>query len=176
MKNLKNTVICSVLAAILCIMAPISINIGPIPFTLATYFIMLYSIIFNNYISTISIILYILIGSFGLPVFSGYQGGLSKLLSYSGGFIFSYPLMNIFIILLYRKSNKIIYHYLILFTSHILLYFIGTIYYCYLSTTSFIYGLSVCVLPFIITDNIKIILVILSNNKIYKILKKSNIV
>ena len=176
MKNIKHIAISSVLTAILCIMAPISINIGPVPFTLATYFIMLYSVIFENYISTISIILYILLGAFGLPVFSGYQAGLSKLLSLTGGFIFAYPLMNLFIINTYNKSNSNSYHYIILLISHIILYTIGTTWFCYLSNSSIINGLSICVLPFIITDNIKIILVILSRDKIYKILKKSNII
>lgn len=175
MNNTNKITKIALLTAVLCIIAPISINISVIPFSFATLIIMIYSTTFDKFVSFFSIILYILLGAIGLPVFSMYQAGLSKLLSVTGGFIFAYPVVNIFISNIYNQKYNIFIKYLILLLANIILYIIGTSYFCYISKTSIQYGLTVTVLPFIITDNIKIIITILLSDKLIKILNKINI-
>lgn len=175
MKNSNKITKIALLTAILCIISPISINISTVPFSFATLIIMIYSTTFDKWTSFFSIIIYILLGAIGLPVFSMYQGGLSKLLSVTGGFIFAYPIMSLFISTFYKNNYNIVLKYIILFISNIILYTIGTAYFCFISKTSITYGLTITVLPFMITDNIKIVITILINDKLIKILNKINI-
>lgn len=173
--NPKNITKIALLTAILCIIAPMSLNIFIVPFSFSTLIIMIYSCLFNRWISLASIVLYILLGAIGLPVFSMYQGGISKLLSITGGFIFSYPVANIFISTFYKKNYCFIIKYIILLISNIIIYAMGVIYFCFISNTSIIYGVSVAVVPFLVTDNIKIVLAIIMSDKLMIVLKKYNI-
>lgn len=68
----------AVMTAVTCILAPFSISIGPIPISftnLAIYFA-LYLLGWKS--ATVSYLVYVLIGLVGLPVFSGFSGGLGK--------------------------------------------------------------------------------------------------
>ncbi|HCS72558.1 MAG TPA: biotin transporter BioY, partial [Clostridiales bacterium] len=68
-----------VLTAVICILGPLSIPIGlvPISFTTLAVFIALYALGMKKAI--LSIILYIVIGFNGIPVFSGFSSGPVKL-------------------------------------------------------------------------------------------------
>lgn len=171
MSKLRYISICSVLTAIMCIICPLSINIGPIPFSLSTLIIMIISICFEPKISVVCCLLYIGLGCIGLPIFSNFRGGIEHILSYSGGFIICYPIFSLSISKLYKNNYTILLKYLILLFSNLIIYLFGSIYFCILSKNSFWYALSVCVIPFIITDNIKIIVSIIISDKLFKILK-----
>lgn len=85
----------ALVAAILCILSPISIPLGfsPIPITLSLFCVVLAGIILGRKKGTICVLLYILIGAVGVPVFSGYSGGFQKILGPSGGYIWGYLLL-----------------------------------------------------------------------------------
>ena len=158
--NLKKIVYISLLVSILCIICPFSINVGPIPFSLATFFIMLYAIIFDLTISISAVSIYILLGSIGLPVFSGGVGGIQKIFSPTGGFIIGYIFLSLIIALFYNKSKNVFYNIFILICANFILYSIGVMYFIIITNNTFLVALSLCVFPFLLTDVIKIILVI----------------
>ncbi|NLD48618.1 MAG: biotin transporter BioY [Clostridiaceae bacterium] len=82
-----------IMAAVICILGPLSIPIGviPISFTnLAIYFV-LYAL--GMIKGTISYIVYMFIGFVGVPVFSGFTGGPLKLLGPTGGYIIGFIFM-----------------------------------------------------------------------------------
>ena len=163
---MKKIVYIGLLSALLCVLAPLSLNINVIPFSLATLVIMLYGEVFSFKISFTSVLIYVMLGIVGLPVFSGYGAGMAKILSPSGGFILGYmPLVAIISILNKNKTNKV-YKFIILLLSNIVLYIIGTVYYSILTKNSFISGLAVCMIPFIIPDIIKMLIVLLIEDKI----------
>ena len=126
--NLKKIVYISLLVSILCIICPFSINVGPIPFSLATFFIMLYAIIFDLTISISAVSIYILLGSIGLPVFSGGIGGIQKIFSPTGGFIIGYIFLCLIIALFYNKTKSIFLKIFILIFANFILYLIGVSY------------------------------------------------
>jgi biotin transport system substrate-specific component len=76
----------------------------------------------------LSILIYVLLGAIGLPVFSQGRGGLSALFGPSGGFIMLFPVIGLLISLLKSKSNHIIYDLSMGFMiSIVFLYGLGTL-------------------------------------------------
>ena len=67
------------MTAITCILAPLSIPIGPVPISLTNFAIYLSLYLLDWKKGTISYILYLLLGLVGLPVFSGFTGGIRKI-------------------------------------------------------------------------------------------------
>ena len=93
--NLKEINLIAVFTAVTAILAQISIPIpiSPVPVTLSIFGVLLSSLILGRKCGTISQIVYILLGAAGVPVFAGLRGGLSVLLSPTGGYIVSYPII-----------------------------------------------------------------------------------
>ena len=73
-------------ACLMAICAWISIP-GQIPFTLQTMGVFLAIGLLGGKRGTVAVLVYILMGAVGLPVFSGFAGGLGKLLGMTGGYI-----------------------------------------------------------------------------------------
>lgn len=97
MKRLQTVdlVTIALVAAILCILAPVSITLGftPIPVTLGLFAVVMAGIILGKNKGTICVLVYILLGAVGLPVFSGYIGGIQKIAGPSGGYLWGYLLL-----------------------------------------------------------------------------------
>ncbi len=60
--------------------------------TLQTLFVLLSGFVLGSKAGAASMLLYLLLGVFGIPVFSGFQSGIGVLLGPSGGFIFAFPI------------------------------------------------------------------------------------
>ena len=73
-------------ACLMAICAWISIP-GQIPFTLQTMGVFLAVGLLGGKRGTLAVLVYILMGAVGLPVFSGMSGGIGKLLGMTGGYI-----------------------------------------------------------------------------------------
>lgn len=76
--------------ALTAIGAFISIPVGPVPITLQSLFVLLSGIILGSRKALLSQIAYILLGLTGLPIFSGFYGGLQTLLKPSFGFLIGF--------------------------------------------------------------------------------------
>lgn len=74
----------AVMAAVTCVLAPMSIPIGPVPisFTNLAIYLSLYLLGWKR--GTVSYLVYVLIGMVGVPVFSGFTGGMGRLLGPTG--------------------------------------------------------------------------------------------
>ena len=80
MKNKKTSIyqitFMALMAAVICILAPNSIQIGVIPITLTNLVVYFSVYVLGMWAGTGSYVIYMLLGIVGLPVFSGYAGGL----------------------------------------------------------------------------------------------------
>lgn len=78
----------ALLAALIAAGAFISIPLplSPVPVTLQTLFIVLAGLILGPKYGTFAVLLYIIAGAFGLPIFSGGKGGVGVLLGPTGGY------------------------------------------------------------------------------------------
>ncbi|MFP4188212.1 MAG: biotin transporter BioY [Halobacteriales archaeon] len=81
----------AVLAALTGAGALLSIPLGPVPITLQTFFVVLAGFVLGAKWGFVSITLYLLLGSAGLPVFSGGAAGAGHLLGPTGGYLLAFP-------------------------------------------------------------------------------------
>lgn len=156
-------------AVLLCISAWITIPTVP-PFTMQTFAVSLCAGLLGKKRGTIAVVIYLLLGFVGLPVFSGFRSGASAIFGATGGYLFGFvPYCALSGYLLERSKS-----FLTTFLSHIaglvICYAAGTIYYAlvYQSSGGIASALVLCVLPFILPDLIKIFLAVLCTNKLKK--------
>ena len=75
--TVKNMVFIAVMAALICVASPFSVPMpGLVPISLATFAIYLAGGILGAKKGTVAVVVYVLLGAVGLPVFSGGEGGL----------------------------------------------------------------------------------------------------
>lgn len=158
--TVREMVFTAICAAIICVLAPISVSINPaVPISLGTLAIYFTSAILGGKRGTFAVIVYILIGLAGLPVFSGMSAGFAKLFGPTGGYIIGYiPLALLTGIFSDMKSRL---HWtmpvgMVLGTA--VMYTFGTVWYMILSGNPLSVALKFCVLPFLVFDSGKIVL------------------
>lgn len=86
----KDMTLIAVTAAMICVAGPLSIAVGPIPLSLASFAVYLAGAVTGPKRGTAAVGLYLLIGIAGIPVFSGFGGGFQKLAGPTGGFLLGY--------------------------------------------------------------------------------------
>lgn len=77
-------------AVLMAVCSWISLPLGPVPFTLQTFAVFLAVGVLGGRRGTITILVYILMGAVGLPVFSNFSGGIGQLLGATGGYILGF--------------------------------------------------------------------------------------
>ena len=159
--SVRSMVFTALFAALICVAAPFSIQVGPIPISLATFAIYLTGAILGGKRGMIATFVYIMIGAVGLPVFSGFRGGFGALFGPTGGYIIGYiPLVlitGIFAEMNIKKINRAVVTVIGMILATAALYTFGTIWYMIVSGNDLITSLKVCVIMFIPGDAIKIV-------------------
>lgn len=146
-----------ILAAIICLLAPLSFPIGAVPISLATFAIYITACTVSVKISVPAVIIYILLGAAGLPVFSAFRGGFHIITGVTGGYILGYiPCALIIGLLIDKYENKKAIYPVSMISGTAVCCLTGTVWYMLQTGSSFAASLTVCVLPFIISDAIKI--------------------
>lgn len=81
---------CGLCVALLAVASCITIPFGPVPFTLQTLAVAMLPVALGGRDATISVAIYLLLGGLGLPVFSGFSGGVAVLAGPTGGFLWGF--------------------------------------------------------------------------------------
>lgn len=153
----KDMTITAVMAAVLCCLGPLTLQIGPIPVTLANLGVMLAVFVLGRKRGAAAVGLYLLIGLVGLPVFSGFQGGPQKLLGPTGGFLVGYLLLAwIAGTVIDRWPEKKALCAAGLLLGEAALYVLGTGWLVFQSGTGVGEALALCVYPFLAVDAAKV--------------------
>lgn len=151
----------ALMAALMCILGPMSIPIGVVPITLTNLVIYFSVYLLGSKYGTISYIVYLFLGIFGLPVFSGYTGGIAKLAGPTGGYLIGFIFMA-FISGFIIETCK--YHRIISFIglsiATLVAYFFGTVWFVIQADCTFAYAVSICVIPFLLGDAIKVLIAV----------------
>ena len=125
--------------------------------------------------SLVSVVLFLLLGIFGLPVFSGYSGGVAKILGPTGGYLVGF-LFTVYISSFFIHLKKgIIFDILGMILGLALCYLLGTIWFSYQQGKGFLASLLLCVVPFLLGDAIKIAVASIIGSEISKRLDKINL-
>ena len=154
--KIKSMTYVSITSVLIAISAWLTIP-AAVPFTMQTFGIFFALLFLGGKRGTLSIAVYILLGMLGLPVFSGFRGGLGHIMGATGGYVAGFLLTGAVYIIFekfFGKSLKI--SVLSLITGLFICYLFGTIWFSAYSNTPFLSALSVCVLPFIIPDLLKL--------------------
>ncbi len=138
-----------------------------VPFTLQTLAVFLTVGLLGGGLGTTSVVIYILLGAVGLPVFSGFRGGVGVLFGATGGYIVGFIACALVMWLItsrFGNGTKSLAFAMAL--GLVACYTLGTVWFMtiYLRSNDTITLLSVltkCVFPFILPDTIKIILALI---------------
>lgn len=167
---------CALMAALLCVLGPMSVPIGPIPVTLTNLVIYLTVYLLGMKGATVSYLVYLLLGGAGMPVFSGYEGGLAKLAGPTGGYLIGFILMALLCGLIMEKSHAhTVITILGMIAATLVAYLFGTVWFVMQMQCDVWYALTVCVFPFIPFDIIKILIATALGKMIRQALGKSNL-
>ncbi|MDR0381962.1 MAG: biotin transporter BioY [Oscillospiraceae bacterium] len=152
-------VFCALFAALSAVLSPLTIPIGPVPIGLAHVSIFLAAGLLGAKYGAVSQAVFVLLGAAGLPVFSGFRGGLGVLAGPTGGFIVGYVLCA-FLVGLWvdRRGRSLRVLVPALVCGQLATYLPGLFWYMYLTRASLSAALLVCVLPFLLGDAAKIAL------------------
>lgn len=145
----------AVMAAVICVLAPMSIPIGPVPisFTNLAIYLALYLLGWRR--GTASYVVYVLIGMAGMPVFSGFTGGLGKLAGPTGGYIVGFvPMAVIAGLVIDRYRNRGV-QLAGMAAGTVVCYAFGTAWFCIQAGATVWAALGMCVFPFIPGDLVK---------------------
>ncbi len=170
--KIRNMVFTALFAAIICVVSPFKIPIGEVPITLATFAIYIAASVLNWKYGTLAVLVYILIGLVGLPVFSGFVGGVQKLVGPTGGFIIGYiPCAFIIGLIIDRHECRKWLYPVAMVVGTAVLYALGTVWIMISLKYTLAAALMACVVPFLIFDAVKIILASVIAPRLRKLLK-----
>ena len=175
-KNKLQTLIFTALCtALICILGPLTIVIpvSPVPVSLSILAIYISVYVLGFKWATAATALYILIGLVGVPVFSGFSGGVGKLLGPTGGYIFGYLAVTLIAGLFIDKFPKKLYmHALGMVLGTGTCYLLGTVWLSQVAHMGLKAALMAGVVPFIPADVVKIIIALLVGPILRRAIKK----
>jgi len=127
-RALGNVAKSAVLVALTAVSAQIAIPIPPVPLTLQVFAVLLAGAVGGSSLGAISMLIYILIGLIGLPVFSGFSGGLHSIFLPSFGYLLGFPISAVICGLFEPKGNFFRRSPLIFLVGVLPIYFTGMLY------------------------------------------------
>lgn len=146
----------------------------PIPFTLQVFGVFLSLYVLGAKRGILCVILYIALGSAGLPVFSSFRGGFACLFDAFGGYLWGFIIAALIYLLLenFAKKEKA-YAFCVMLLSLILCHISGGLwyYFCFAKNAHFFEIIVVFILPYLILDIFKIIFALFLGEKLKKIIK-----
>lgn len=175
----KNTVyqmaLCGLFAAITAVCSWITIPTA-VPFTLQTFAVFCTLGALGGQLGTVSVLVYLLVGLAGVPVFAGFSSGLPALMTPSGGYLIGF----LFTALAYWGitkifGNKLLVTIIAMAAGLLVCYAFGTAWfvlvYSRTEPVGILTALSWCVFPFIIPDGLKIALAIAISSRVRRFAK-----
>ncbi len=159
--SISDITLIALFTAVIAVCSWISIP-AAVPFTLQTFAVFLTAGLLGGKRGSITVIVYILLGAIGVPVFSGFTGGIGHLLGPTGGYIIGFifsALVMWFAENRFGKSLKVLAASMVI--GLIVCYAFGTAWFMAVYTREtgaigLMTALGWCVFPYIIPDAVKI--------------------
>lgn len=176
--KVKELVLIGLMAAVICILGPLSIPlpVSPVPISMTNLAVYFAVYILGTKRSLISYLVYLLIGFAGIPVFSAFTSGPAKLLGPTGGyligFLFIAPIAGYFID---RYPSRMGLCFLGMALSAVVYYVFGSVWLAWQSGMSLSAAFAAGVIPFLPGDVGKMVLAMLAGPQIRKHLQKAGL-
>jgi len=159
--NLKPLVFAALFAALTAAVAPFKIPLGftPVPITLQTLVVLMSGAMLGPYYGALAMILYVVVGVLGLPVFAGGGSGIGAVLGPTGGYLISYFIAAYAIgkIVQMRKKPAFLDYVVAMVAGTIIIYVLGAGWGMVVTGLGIAAILAGWVFPFIIGDTIKLL-------------------
>ena len=171
--------IIALMAAVTCILGPLSITIpvSPVPISFTNLAIYLTVMILGWKKGVVSYLIYLLIGLAGVPVFSAFTSGPGKLLGPTGGYLIGFVFLALISGCFVEKFNGKIYMYAAgMVVGTAVTYAFGTIWLAYQAHMDFAAALMAGVIPYLPGDIVKILIAVFAGNEIRKRLAKAGFI
>ena len=171
--TVSDIVWCAAMTALIVVCSWITVPLIPdIPFTMQTFAIFFALEFAGALRGTVSLLVYLALGAVGVPVFSGFRGGVGHLLGPTGGYLVGFILT----CAVYRMFEKQFesgraFHYVSLALALVACYAAGTVWFVIQTKTPVGAAVVKCVLPYIAPDAVKIALAVFLASKLKKIIK-----
>ena len=169
--NTQSLVLTALITAVLCTLGPLIIPLpfSPIPLSLCTFGIYIAVYILGIKKSFLSCLLYLILGTTGLPVFSGFTGGPGTLIGPTGGYLIGY----LFIVLIggffiNQFNAKTITAFFGLLLGTLACYFIGSLWLSLQTDIGIANAFMIGALPFLPADLCKIAAAVTLGRRIQK--------
>ena len=155
-------------AALISVASPISIPLGPItqvPITLQVFVVYLAGALLGARYGTLSMVIYLVLGAVGLPVFAGLSSGTAVLLGPTGGYLFAFPIATLLggYVASRRPATRggdTIRVSLSALLSLLVIYVIGVLWLSYYLGLSLLNGVLLGAVPFIPVDLLKAVVAV----------------
>lgn len=162
-------------AAILALLAPFSVPLGVVPITLQTLIVGLLATILKARESFFAILLYLISGFIGLPVFTGGASGISVLFGATGGFLGAFLIVGTLISYVLEKlRHQIVWTFVVNLIGFVIMLLIGTIGLKFLTHAAWPNAFSLGFLPFLPIELFKALIASFFGLSIFKALGHTN--
>lgn len=159
--SIRQLTLVGLMAAVLCVLGPwtVSIPVSPVPISLGVLGIYFVTSVLGMRLGTASVLIYILMGLAGIPVFTNFAAGPGKLLGPTGGYIIGYIFMALICGFFVDKfSRSLPLYFLGMILGTVVCYFFGTLWLAYQMQYTFFQALMAGVIPYIPADLVKLII------------------
>ncbi len=160
--NVHNMTAIAACAALIAVCSWISIP-TTVPFTLQTFAVFAALFLLGGRDGTLAVLVYILLGAVGIPVFAGFTGGIGILLGTTGGYILGFLFSGLVYWASEKVSGKMPVQLAACFLGLGVCYAFGTVWFMNVyarasGAIGLMTALSWCVFPFAVPDAVKIFL------------------
>lgn len=164
-------------SALLCIISPFALvfPFSPVPISLATLMLYISVYILGTRNAVISCGIYLLIGLVGIPVFSGFTGGIGKVLGPTGGYLIGYLFLVFISGWFVEKWSGRVMQGIGMALGTAVCYFFGSMWLASQAGMEFVAAIAVGVIPFIPGDVVKLFVGVISGNAIRRRLARAGI-
>ena len=176
---MRKSIIAAVFAALICAGWMMAIPIGPIPIVLQNALAVLAGLLLGPLFGGLSVLIFLIAGAAGLPVFSGGTGGVAVFAGPTGGFLVGYLAAAVVggcIMKLFRQEQKAFFAFGIIavagLLSFISIYVFGLLWFKHVLNLSWYHTFMKGFVPFILPDLIKLVVVVPITLKLRPIIRR----
>lgn len=156
--SLKEQITAAIFAGIIAVFSQIVIPIGVVPFSMQTFIVGLTVTVLGRKVGTWAIMIYLLLGLIGLPVYAGFGSGIASILGPTGGYLVGFIFTGVVLGTLLKKLPTT-YFWVILanLIGFIITLLFGSIWLKFSADMTWAAALSVGFITFLILEMIKAI-------------------
>ena len=162
--------------ALITVCAWVTIPVFAIPFTLQTFAVAFVGALLGWKKGTAAVVVYVLMGLVGVPVFAGFKSGVVALAGPTGGYIVGFVFLALFpalanLLPITKTAKRCAISYLFMVIGLAVCYAFGTAWFVVMYDCTVGYALMMCVVPYLAADFIKLAVAALLAVRLQKFIK-----